>query len=159
MALTTGTQLGSYEIVSLIGVGGMGEVYKARDTKLEREVAIKVLPQEFSNDKDRLARFEREAKLLAALNHPGIATLYGVEELGEAPVLVMELVEGETLADRIDRGRLSMEEILPLFLQIAEALESAHEKSIIHRDLKPANVKITPDDQIKVLCRNLILII
>ena len=140
-----GETLSHYEIVEKIGEGGMGEVYRAHDTKLGREVAIKLLPAEFSQDKDRLLRFEREAKLLAALNHPCIATLYGFEESEGTPFLVMELVEGETLAERIARGVIPMDEALPLFRQIAEAVENAHEKGVIHQDLKPPNIKITPD--------------
>jgi len=151
MTLRTGERLGSYEIVSPIGAGGMGEVFRARDTKLGREVALKGLPAEFSRDSERRARFEREAKLLASLNHPGIATLYGVEETEEELFLVMELVEGETLSERIARGALAWKEARPLFHAIAEALEAAHEKGIVHRDLKPANIKITPDGKVKVL--------
>ena len=151
MMLTAGEQLGVYEIISPLGAGGMGEVYRALDTKLEREVAIKVLPEAFARDRERMARFEREAKLLAALNHPGIATLYGLEEADGAPFLVMELVPGETLAERIARGPLTLDEALPIFQQISESLEAAHEKGILHRDLKPANVKITPTGQVKIL--------
>ena len=123
----------------------MGEVYRARDTKLGRDVAIKVLPEEFSRDKERLERFEREARLLAQLNHTNIATLHGLEEHDAQLFLIMELVEVETLAERIARGPIPIDEALPLFIQIAEGLEAAHEKSIVHRDLKPANVKIGPD--------------
>ena len=151
MSLATGTRLGLYEVLSPIGAGGMGEVYRARDTKLGREVAIKVLPEEFSQDSERLARFEREAKLLASLNHPNVATLYGHEESNGQQLLVMELVEGETLAERIARGPIPADEAIELFLQIAEGLEAAHEKGVIHRDLKPANIKITPDGKIKIL--------
>ena len=147
MPLSPGTRLGVYEIVSPLGAGGMGEVDRARDTKLGREVAIKVLPETFVRDRERLARFEREAKLLAALNHPAIATLYGFED----DFLVMELVEGETLAARLARGPIPIDEALPLFIQIAEGLEAAHEKGIVHRDLKPANVMITPEGRIKIL--------
>ena len=146
-----GKALSHYEIVDQLGEGGMGEVYRAKDTKLGREVAIKLLPAEFSQDKDRLSRFEREAKLLAALNHPCIATLYGFEECEGTPFLVMELVEGETLAERIARGVIPIDEALPLFRQIVEGVENAHEKGIIHRDLKPGNIKITPDGHIKIL--------
>ena len=128
-----------------------GEVYKARDKKLGREVAIKVLPEAFTQDKERVSRFEREAKFLASLNHHGIATLYGLEEDGERQLLIMELVEGETLAERIDRGALPVEEALSLFKEIAEALEAAHEKGEIHRDLKPAYIKITPEGKAKLL--------
>ena len=151
MTLASGTRLGQYEIVDSIGAGGMGEVYRARDTKLGREVAVKVLPEQLSRDRERLARFEREAKLLAALNHPAIAHLYGFEEEGGTIFLIMELVEGETLAERIARGPVPVDEALPLLIQIAEGLEAAHEKGIIHRDLKPANAKITPDGHIKIL--------
>ncbi len=147
MPLASGARLGQYQIVEPIGAGGMGEVYRARDTKLEREVAIKVLPDELSKDAERLSRFEREAKLLAALNHPNVATLYGFED----GYLVMELVEGDTLAEQIARGPISVDEALPLFIQIAEGLEAAHEKGIIHRDLKPANIKVTPEGKVKIL--------
>ena len=146
-----GRHLSHYEIVEAIGSGGMGEVYRARDTKLGRDVAIKVLPKEFSRDKDRLARFEREARLLAQLNHANIATLHGFETFEGQRFLVMELVEGETLAEKIERGAIPIAEALPIFRQIAEGLEAAHEKGIIHRDLKPANIKITPDGKVKIL--------
>ena len=151
MAVGPGARLGSYEIQSAIGAGGMGEVYRATDTNLERDVAIKVLPDAFVTDPDRLARFEREAKTLAALNHPNIAQIYGVERSGTTPALVMELVEGETLADRISRGPIPLDEALPIARQITEALEAAHEQGIIHRDLKPANIKVRPDGTVKVL--------
>ncbi len=146
-----GTRLGPYEITAAIGAGGMGEVYRATDTKLERDVAIKVLPQAFVEDKERLARFEREAKLLAQLHHPNIASIFGLEESGEAPALVMELVEGPTLAERLAEGAIPVSEALPIARQIAEALEYAHERGIIHRDLKPANIKLTGDGQVKIL--------
>ena len=146
-----GTQLGHYEILSALGKGGMGEVWRARDSKLGREVAIKTLPEEFAKDEERLARFEREAKLLASLNHPNIATIHGLEEHNGTRFIVLELVEGDTLAERLKRGAIPVEESLTLALQIAEALEAAHEKGVVHRDLKPANVKVTPDDKIKVL--------
>src|SRR5690242_19173322 len=137
MSLTPGTRLGPYEIVAPIGAGGMGEVYRARDTKLHRDAAIKVLPDLFARDPERLARFDREARTLAALNHPHIAQVYGVE--GSA--LVMEFVDGEDLAQRIAReGALSLDELIPIAIQIAEAIAAAHEQGIIHRDLKPANV-------------------
>src|SRR5271155_1717149 len=142
MALTAGTRLGPYEILAPIGEGGMGEVYRARDAKLDREVAIKVLPAALAQDPERLARFEREAKVLAALNHPNIAQIYGIEERA----LVMELVPGETL-----KGPLPLETALNYTKQIADALEAAHEKNIIHRDLKPANIMITPQGVVKVL--------
>ncbi len=152
MALTSGTRLGPYEILSAIGAGGMGEVYQARDTKLGRDVAIKVLPEAFAHDPDRLSRFQREAKMLASLNHPNIATIHGLEQSGGTSYLVMELVSGENLAERVKReGAIPVEESLTIAKQIAEALEAAHEKSIIHRDLKPANVKVTPEGKVKVL--------
>jgi serine/threonine-protein kinase len=151
MSLTTGTRLGPYEIVGQIGAGGMGEVYKARDTKLGRDVAIKVLPAAFAENKERLARFEREARLLASLNHPNIATLFDLRESDGTNFLVLEYVPGETLAEKIKRGPISVDDVLPLFKQIAEGLEAAHEKGIIHRDLKPANIKVTPDGKVKVL--------
>ena len=152
MPLSTGTKLGAYEITGAIGAGGMGEVYKAHDTKLDRDVAIKVLPEAFAHDADRLARFQREAKMLAALNHPNIATIYGLEQSNCTSYLVMELVSGETLAERVKReGAVPIEEALAICKQIAEALEAAHEKGIIHRDLKPANVKVTPEGKVKVL--------
>ncbi|MGD0906233.1 MAG: protein kinase [Candidatus Acidiferrales bacterium] len=152
MTILPGTRLGPYEILSPIGAGGMGEVYRARDTRLDRIVAIKVLPDAFAHDPERLSRFQREAKMLAALNHPNIATIYGMEQSGGTSYLVMELVPGDTLADRIKRdGALPVEEALAIAKQIAEALEAAHEKGIIHRDLKPANVKVTPEGVVKVL--------
>ena len=151
MPLTLGTHLGTYEILSPIGAGGMGEVYCARDTKLGREVAVKVLPEAFSQNKERLARFEREARLLASLNHPGIATLHELEECNGVHYLVMELVEGETLGEQIAQGPIPVEEALPLFKQIAGALGAAHAKGIVHRDLKPANIKVTPEGNAKVL--------
>jgi serine/threonine-protein kinase len=151
MALESGTTLGPYEIVSSLGAGGMGEVYRARDPKLGREVAIKLLLEEVSADAERLARFEREARVLAGLNHPNIATLYGLEEADGAPFLVMELVEGETLADRLARGPLPVADAVPLFVEIAEGLAAAHAQGVVHRDLKPANVKIRPDGGVKIL--------
>jgi serine/threonine-protein kinase len=138
-------------MVELIGSGGMGEVYRARDTKLGREIAIKILPEVFSQDRERLARFEREARLLASLNHPNIATIHGLEESDGLHFLVLELVPGETLAERIAQGTIPIEDAIPLFKQIAEALGAAHEKGVIHRDLKPANIKVTPEGNIKVL--------
>ena len=151
MTIAAGTRLGGFEILSLLGEGGMGQVYRARDTKLGREVAIKVLSEALAPSQKRLVRFEREARLLASLNHPNIATLHGLEEADGLRFLVMELVPGETLADRIARGPLPSEEALELFRQIAEALEAAHQQDILHRDLKPANIKITPDERAKVL--------
>jgi serine/threonine protein kinase len=152
MALATGTKLGSYEVTGAIGAGGMGEVYKAHDTKLGRDVAIKVLPEAFAHDPERLARFQREAKMLAALNHPNIATIYGLEFSNGTHFLIMELVSGETLAERIKReGAVPIKEALKIAVQIAQALETANDKGIIHRDLKPANVKVTPEGNLKVL--------
>ena len=160
MALTADTRLGPYQIAALIGAGGMGEVYKARDTKLKRQVAIKVLPASLAADADRLARFQREAEVLASLNHPNIAAIYGLEEgVPSGPAepghyvraLVLEFVEGDTIADRIARGPIPVDEALAIAGQIADALEAAHEAGIVHRDLKPANVKITPTGHVKVL--------
>jgi serine/threonine protein kinase len=141
LAVTPGTRLGSYEILSALGAGGMGEVYRARDTRLDRDVAIKILPEAFAADVERIARFQREAKVLASLNHPNIAIIHGLEHADGAYALVMELVEGEDLAQRIVRGAMPLDEALPIAKQIAEALEAAHEQNIIHRDLKPANIK------------------
>jgi eukaryotic-like serine/threonine-protein kinase len=151
MALTSGDRLGPYEILAAIGAGGMGEVYRARDTKLGRDVAIKVLPEAFARDAERMARFQREAKVLASLNHPNIATIHGLEDSGNTHALVMELVEGPTLADRIKKGSIPIDEALRIAKQICEALEYAHERGIVHRDLKPANVKVTTDDAVKIL--------
>ena len=150
-SLTSGTRLGPYEILSALGAGGMGEVYRAHDSKLNRDVAIKVLLPAVANDSDRLARFSREAQVLASLNHPHIAAIYGLEEAGGVTALVLELVEGEDLAQRIARGPIALNEALPIAKQIAEALEAAHEQGIIHRDLKPANIKIRDDGTVKVL--------
>src|SRR6202171_4161119 len=150
MIIAAGTRLGFYELLGPIGAGGMGEVYQAHDTKLGRDVAIKVLPEVFAHDSERLSRFQREAKMLAALNHSNIATIYGLEQSGGTSYLVMELVSGETLAERVKAGPLGIE-ALKIAVQIAEALEAAHEKNIIHRDLKPANVKVTPEGKVKVL--------
>src|SRR5262245_42490316 len=151
MPLGPGTRVGSYEIVSVLGEGGMGQVWRARDTKLGRDVAIKVLPASLTDDPDRLARFSREAQVLAALNHPNIASIYHVEETPDGSALVMELVEGEDLSQRIARGPIPIDEALPIARQIAEALEAAHEQGIVHRDLKPANIKVRPDGTVKVL--------
>ena len=140
MALSAGHRLGPYEIVCLLGAGGMGEVYRARDTKLNREVAIKVLPDVFAGDPERLLRFEREAHVLASINHPNVAHIYGLEESNGRRALVMELVEGTTLADRLAARPLPVSEALVFARQIADALEAAHEKGIVHRDLKPANI-------------------
>jgi len=151
MTLAAGTRIGPYEIQSLLGEGGMGEVWRVRDTRLQRDVAIKVLPAAVYMDSERRARFEREARTLASLNHPHIAQIYGVEELGGAPGLVMELVEGPTLAERIARGPIAPDEALPIALQIADALDNAHERGIVHRDLKPANIKLRHDGTVKIL--------
>ena len=136
-----------YRITAKIGEGGMGEVWRARDTKLNRDVAVKILPEAFAADPDRMARFTREAQVLASLNHPNIAAIYGVEERA----LVMELVEGTTLAEQITAGPIPLDEALPIAKQIAEALEYAHERGIVHRDLKPANIKITSEGRVKIL--------
>ncbi len=151
MPLSPGVRLGPYEILDAIGAGGMGEVYRARDNKLERDVALKVLPETFSSDAQRMARFGREAKVLASLGHPNIAMIYGLEDSGNTRALVMELVEGPTLANRIQCGAIPFDEALSIAKQIADALECAHEHGIVHRDLKPSNVKVTPDDHVKVL--------
>ncbi len=146
-----GRTLSHYCIEEKIGAGGMGTVYRAKDTKLGREVAIKVLPEAFAENKERLARFKREARVLASLNHPHIAAIHELEESEGVHFLVLELVPGETLAERIARGPIPLEETIPLFQQIAEALEAAHDQGIIHRDLKPANLKVTPEGKAKVL--------
>jgi serine/threonine-protein kinase len=151
VALTPGTRLGSYEISALIGAGGMGEVYRAADTNLKRQVAVKILPQDVAQAADRLARFQREAELLAALNHPNIAAIYGLERADGQSALVMELVEGPTLANRIAEGAMALDDAVPVAKQIAAALEAAHEQGIVHRDLKPANIKVRPDGTVKVL--------
>jgi len=151
MRLSEGARLGPYEILGLLGAGGMGEVYRAHDPRLGREVAVKILPEAFSQDPARLARLDREARALAALNHPGIAAIHGIEESDSGRFLVLELVEGETLATRLSRGPLPVEEALAVCRQIAEALEVAHEKGLIHRDLKPGNVMVTPDEKVKLL--------
>jgi serine/threonine-protein kinase len=151
VALTPGSRIGAYEVVSLLGAGGMGEVYRARDTKLNRDVALKILPDAFALDGDRIARFRREAQVLASLNHPNIAAIHGFEDSGSTHALVLELVEGPTLADRIAKGPIPLDEALPIAKQIAEALEAAHEQGIIHRDLKPANIKLRADGTVKVL--------
>jgi eukaryotic-like serine/threonine-protein kinase len=144
-------RLGAYDVVALLGIGGMGEVYRARDTRLKRDVALKILPASLAGDRDRLARFQREAEVLASLDHPHIGAIYGIEESDGTRALVLQLVEGDTLAGRVARGPLPLEDALPIARQIADALEAAHEQGIVHRDLKPANVKITPDGVVKVL--------
>jgi serine/threonine protein kinase len=152
VAITIGQQLGSYEITALLGKGGMGEVYRARALKLKREVAIKILPDEFSRDLERVGRFQREAEALAALNHQNIGAIYDLQQIDNTRFLILELVEGDTLADVLAKGgALPVEETLNIATQICEALEAAHEKGVVHRDLKPANVKITPDGKVKVL--------
>src|SRR3990172_8537627 len=151
MSLGHGQRLGPYEVVSLLGAGGMGQVFRARDTRLGREVALKVLPDELAGSAERRSRLEHEAKLLASLNHPRIAALYDVLDFEGSPVLVMEVVEGETLFERLSRGPLPLKQALEFALPIAEALEAAHERGILHRDLKPSNVKLTPEGGVKVL--------
>ncbi len=148
MPLPNGDKVGPYEVRGSMGAGGMGEVYRARDSKLNRDVALKILPANFASDPDRMARFEREAQVLASLNHPNIAAIYGVVE---DRAIVMELVEGQTLEQRIAAGPVPVEETLAIARQIADALEYAHEKGVVHRDLKPANAKITPEGLVKVL--------
>ena len=149
--MLSGRRLGAYQVQVRIGVGGMGEVYSARDTRLGRDVALKILPRLFTSDPERLARFEREARVLASLNHPHIGAIYGLEEADGVRALVLELVDGETLGDRIARGPIPLKEALTIAGQIADALDAAHEKGIVHRDLKPANIKITPAGVVKVL--------
>src|SRR5262245_10429124 len=151
MALQPGTRLGPYEILSAIGSGGMGDVYRARDTKLRRDVAVKVLPDAVAADPQRLARFRREAQVLASLNHPNIAHIYGVEDSDSSHGLIMELVEGPTLTERIATGALPPDEALSIARQVAEALEVAHQNGIVHRDLKPSNIKLRADGVAKVL--------
>jgi len=151
VTLGAGTRLASYEIATLIGAGGMGEVYRARDTRLGRDVAVKVLPEALASDAERLARFEREARTLAALNHPNIAQIYGLETSGSITALIMELVEGATLADRLSGGAIARDDAVAIARQIAEALEASHDQGIVHRDLKPANIKLRPDGVVKIL--------
>src|SRR5579862_4298096 len=151
MALASGSKFGPYEVVQPLGAGGMGEVYRARDSKLGRDVALKVLPDIFARDSERMARFGREAKVLAALDHSNIASIYGLEDSGNTHALVMQLAEGPTLADRIAQGPIALEDALRIAKQICEALEYAHEKGIVHRDLKPANIKVAADGSVKVL--------
>ena len=151
MPLSAGTRLGHYDVTALLGEGGMGQVWQATDTQLGRQVALKILPDAFAADPDRLARFKREAQILASLNHPNIAAIYGIEESEGTRALVLELVEGPTLADHIAQGAMPIEDALPIARQIAEALEAAHEAGVIHRDLKPANIKVRDDGTVKVL--------
>ena len=150
MPLEPGTTVGPYSVTAKIGEGGMGQVYQATDTKLNRQVALKILPEAFASDPDRLARFQREAQVLASLNHPNIAAIHGLEESDGQQALVLELVDGPTLADRIKQGPIPVDEALPIAKQIAEALEAAHEAGVIHRDLKPANIKVREDGTVKV---------
>jgi serine/threonine protein kinase len=151
MSLTAGARLGPYEIVAPLGAGGMGEVYRARDTHLHRDVAVKILPETFAADPDRVARFEREARTLATLNHPHIAQVFGLEKTAGLVAIIMELVEGDDLAARLSRGPIEVDDAVPIARQLAEALEAAHDAGIVHRDLKPANIKLRPDGVIKVL--------
>src|SRR5437016_8381652 len=151
MYLAPSTRVGQYEVLALLGEGGMGEVYRARDSQLGREVALKTLPAGFAHDPDRMARFEREAKVLASLNHPNVAAIYGMVEQDGLRGIVMELVEGPTLAERIAQGPIPLDEALPIARQITEALDYAHDRTVIHRDLKPANIKITPEGAVKIL--------
>ena len=151
VTLSPGSRIGPFEVTGSLGAGGMGEVYRARDTRLGREVALKILPAEFVADAERLARFDREARTLAALNHPHIAQLLGVEDSGARRALVMELVEGEDLAERLTRGPIPLDDALAIARQIADALAAAHERGIVHRDLKPANIKVRDDGTVKVL--------
>src|SRR5499427_7300609 len=151
MAITPGTRIGAYEVTSQLGEGGMGVVYRACDTKLLRDAALKVLPEHFADDPNRLSMLQREAQLLASLNHPNIAQIYGLEQVGNTGCIVMELVEGDTLSDRLKNGPLPFDEAMEIAKQIADALASAHEKGIVHRDLKPANIKLTPSGTVKVL--------
>ncbi len=146
-----GTTISHYKVLEKIGEGGMGVVYRATDTKLNRDVALKILPERFASDSQRMARFQREAEVLASLDHPNIGQIYGIEEAGQTKALVLQLIEGPTLAERIAQGPIPVEEALKIALQMAEGLEAAHEKGVIHRDLKPANVKITPEGQVKIL--------
>src|SRR5215472_5156149 len=151
MPLTAGSRIGPYEINSPLGEGGMGVVFRALDTKLHREVALKLLPDHFADDPERLARFQREAQVLASLNHPNIAQIHGLDDSTAQTCIVMELVEGETLQDRLKRGSIPVDESLRIAKQIAEGVEAAHERGVIHRDLKPANIKIAPGGKVKVL--------
>src|SRR5262245_50567150 len=151
MSLSPGSRFGSYEVLAKLGAGGMGEVFRARDTRLNRDVAVKVLPAAFSRDPERRARLQREAQVLASLNHSHIAQIYGFEESSSGDVLIMELVEGPTLADRLQSGALAFDEALEIARQIADALETAHERGIVHRDLKPANIKVRDDGTVKIL--------
>src|SRR5207244_832907 len=151
MPLSPATRLGSYEIIAAIGAGGMGEVYRAHDIKLGRDIALKVLPEVFAHNAERMARFEREARVLATLNHPNIAAVYDLQELEGHCFLVLELVHGQTLSRKLSRGALAVREALSICRQVTEALEAAHEKGVIHRDLKPGNIMVTPEGRVKLL--------
>src|SRR5579863_8649257 len=151
MPLSAGAKLGHYEVLSLLGQGGMGEVYRARDTTLKRDVALKVLPAAFLRDHERMGRFQREAEVLASLDHPNIGHIHGIVDSEDSRGLVLALIEGPTLADRIEAGPIPLDEALAIAKQIIDALEYAHDRGVVHRDLKPANVKITPDGVVKVL--------
>ena len=151
MSLAIGTRIGPYQVIGSLGEGGMGEVYRARDTRLNRDTAIKVLPAAFAQDAERVARFRREAQVLAALNHPNIAAIHGLEETGDTVALALEYVDGEDLAERLRRGAIPIDDALAIARQIAEGLEAAHDKGIVHRDLKPANIKIGTDGTVKIL--------
>src|SRR5579872_729879 len=151
MPLAPGTRLGPYQVIGPLGAGGMGEVSRAHDTQLRRDVALKVVPPAFASDPERMGRFEREAHLLASLSHPNIASIFGIEESGATRALVMELVEGPTLAERIQPGPIPLQEALEIARQLVDAIEYAHDHGVIHRDLKPANIKITPEGTVKVL--------
>src|SRR5262245_52278650 len=151
MAITPGSRIGAYEVTSQLGEGGMGIVLRGKDTKLLRDVALKVLPDDFANDPDRVSRLHREAQLLASLNHPNIAQIYGLEHVGNTSCIVMELVEGDTLSERLKNGPIPVDEAIEIAKQIADALAAAHDRGIVHRDLKPANIKITPNGTVKVL--------
>ncbi len=146
-----GKTISHYKVLEELGAGGMGVVYRAHDTKLNRDVALKILPEQFASDSQRMGRFQREAEVLASLDHPNIGQIYGIEEAGQTKALVLQLIEGPTLAERIAQGPIPVEDALKIALQIAEGLEAAHEKGVIHRDLKPANIKITPEGQVKIL--------
>ncbi len=146
-----GTTISHYKVLEKIGEGGMGVVYRATDTKLNRDVALKILPEQFASDSQRMGRFQREAEVLASLDHPNIGQIYGIEDAGQTKALVLQLIEGPTLAERIAQGPIPIEDALKIALQMAEGLEAAHEKGVIHRDLKPANIKITPEGQVKIL--------
>src|SRR5687767_1936809 len=151
MALSPGSRVGPYEVTAQLGEGGMGVVFRGRDSRLQRDVALKLLPDLYATDADRLSRFEREAQVLASLSHANIAQIYGLEQVGDSTCIVMELVEGETLEDRLRKGPLPLDEALGIARHVADALAAAHERGIVHRDLKPANIKITPAGTVKVL--------